>query len=77
MTVLELMTLILCCYFSFLYIKTGFWVANNIFGICFTIYAIEHWLVGSFRNIVIVFIGLMLYDVYFVFHSDVMVTVAE
>jgi hypothetical protein len=41
------------------------------------VYAIENWLVGSFRNILLIFAGLMLYDFYFVFHTDVMMTVAE
>lgn len=44
---------------------------------CLAIYAIENWLVGNFRNIFIVFLGLIAYDVYFVFHSEVMMTVAK
>jgi len=44
---------------------------------CFTVYAIENWLVGNFRNIFLVFLGLMAYDVYFVFHTEVMMTVAK
>lgn len=77
LTLLELMTLILCCYFAFLYMQTKLWIANNIFAICFSIYAIENWLVGSFRHLFIIFLGLICYDCYFVFYSDVMVTVAE
>ncbi len=76
LTLLELMTLCMCCYFSFLYIQTKLWIANNVFAICFTIYAIENWLVGSFRNILVIFVGLVLYDISFVFGTDVMVTVA-
>jgi len=44
---------------------------------CFAVHAIENWLVGNFRNIFIVFIGLIAYDTYFVFHSEVMMTVAK
>lgn len=44
---------------------------------CLAIYAIENWLVGNFKNIVLVFLGLIAYDVYFVFHSEVMMTVAK
>ncbi len=44
---------------------------------CFIVYAVENWLVGSFRNIFLVFAGLIAYDVFFVFHSDVMMTVAK
>ncbi len=45
--------------------------------VAFTIYAIENWLVGSTRDIFVVFAGLIAYDVYFVFASDVMLTVAQ
>lgn len=41
-----------------------------------TIHCIENWLVGNFKLILLVFAGLLAYDVYFVFHSDVMMTVA-
>jgi minor histocompatibility antigen H13 len=77
LTLLELMTLLLCCYFAFLYVQTKFWIANNVFAICFTVYAIENWLVGSFRNILVIFIGLIIYDFSFVFGTDIMVTVAQ
>lgn len=76
LTLLELMTLLLCCYFSFLYVNTKFWIANNVFALCFTIYAIENWLVGSFRNLLVIFVGLIIYDFSFVFGTDIMVTVA-
>jgi minor histocompatibility antigen H13 len=41
------------------------------------VYAIENWLVGSIRNVMLIFAGLIAYDVYFVFASDVMMTVAS
>lgn len=63
-------------YIAFIYVKTNFWVANNIFAICFAVYAIETWLVGNFKHIFLIFGGLILYDLIFVFGSDVMMTVA-
>jgi len=49
---------------------------NNLIAMCFAIYSIENWLVGSFTNIMLIFTGLIAYDVGFVFYSDVMMTVA-
>ena len=77
MTLLELLSLILAAYFTFVYIQTKFWAINNIIAICFAIHAIEHWLVGNFRYIFLIFAGLMLYDISFVFGTDVMMTVAK
>jgi minor histocompatibility antigen H13 len=50
---------------------------NNLISMCFAVYAIESWLVGKIKHIGIIFAGLMVYDVYFVFASDVMLTVAK
>jgi minor histocompatibility antigen H13 len=50
---------------------------NNLIAICFAIYAIESWLVGNIKHVFLIFMGLILYDVYFVFASDVMMTVAK
>ena len=77
MTFLELICLLISAYFAYLYVATKFWFVNNIFAICFTIYCIENWLVGSFKHILMIFIGLILYDFSFVFHTDVMMTVAK
>ena len=44
---------------------------------CIGVYAIESWLVGSFFHIIIIYVGLICYDVFFVFHTEVMVTVAK
>ena len=76
-TVLEFASLLLSCYLVYSYIMTKFWVANNIIAIAFTIHCIENWLVGNIKFITLIFAGLILYDVYFVFGSDVMMTVAK
>jgi minor histocompatibility antigen H13 len=76
-TLLEFFSLLLSGYFSFLYVNTNFWVANNVYAICFAIYAIENWLVGSFRTVFVLFAGLIVYDMSFTFGSDIMVSVAE
>jgi hypothetical protein len=76
-TLLEFFSLLLSGYFSFLYINTNFWIANNVYAICFAIYAIENWLVGSFRTIFVLFFGLIVYDMSFTYGTDIMVSVAE
>ena len=77
MTWLEAICLSLASYFTILYLQTDFHVANNVIAMCIGVYAIESWLVGSFFHIIIIYVGLICYDVFFVFHTEVMVTVAK
>lgn len=76
-TVLEFASLLLAGYLAYSYFMTRYWVANNIIAIAFTIHCIENWLVGNIKFIALIFAGLICYDVYFVFASDVMMTVAK
>ena len=69
--------MILSAYLIVFYVQSNFWLMNNLIAYGFAIYAIESWLIGSFRNILVVFVGLFCYDVYFVFGTDMMLTVAE
>ena len=77
MTLLEVITMVISVYFVYLYVTTKFWVSNNVIAMCFAVYAIENWLVGHIKYIFVIFTGLICYDMYFVFHSDVMMTVAK
>jgi minor histocompatibility antigen H13 len=77
MTFLELAVALMSVYFVYTYVQTKFWVANNMIAICFTVNCIENWLVGNIKHIALIFGGLIAYDVYFVFASDVMMTVAQ
>jgi len=52
-------------------------LANNAFAIAFSIQAIENYLFDRFTHVAFLFAGLLLYDVTFVFGSDVMTTVAQ
>lgn len=76
LTFLEVLVFLFSIYFVYSYLQTKFWVANNIISIAFTIHAIENWLVGNFKYIGVIFAGLIAYDTYFVFASEVMMTVA-
>jgi len=53
------------------------WIANNIIGLSFCIQAISSLSIGSYRIGCILLGGLFLYDIFWVFGTDVMVTVAK
>merc|ERR1712232_445043 len=59
------------------YLMTRHWALNNIIGICFCIKAIESFSLGTYRTGVILLIGLFFYDIFWIFGTDVMVTVAQ
>lgn len=53
------------------------WIANNLFGIAFAINGIEMLLLNKMVIGCILLGGLFVYDVFWVFYTDVMVTVAK
>ena len=50
---------------------------NNIIGICLSIQAIEKISIGSYKIAVVLLLGMFVYDIYWVYGTDVMVTVAK
>lgn len=59
------------------YLITKHWCGNNLLGIAFSIQGIEHLSLGSYKVGAILLSGLFFYDVFWVFGTDVMVTVAK
>lgn len=59
------------------YLLKKHWVANNIFGIAFAVNGVELLHLNSVTTGCILLGGLFLYDVFWVFGTDVMVTVAK
>lgn len=59
-----------------LFLKTKDFTIHNLFGICFSIQAVRLVSLGQFMNAFILLWGLFVYDVFWVFGTDVMVTVA-
>lgn len=59
------------------YVYTKHWTTNNILGIIFTLFAIENMFLGSFQVGVLMLFGLFFYDIFWVFGTDVMETVAK
>lgn len=59
------------------YCLTSHWLLNNIFGITFTIGGIRLLKISNIKTGLIMLWGLFLYDIFWVFKTDVMITVAK
>lgn len=53
------------------------WYLNNIMGISFCLQGIERFSLGTYKIGAILLVGLFFYDIFWVFGTDVMVTVAK
>ncbi|CAB9525981.1 Minor histocompatibility antigen H13 [Seminavis robusta] len=62
------------CYFYFM---SKHWTLNNILGICFCLQGIQRFSLGTYKIGAILLVGLFFYDIFWVFGTDVMVTVAK
>ena len=62
---------------ALLYVDSKHWLLNNIFGLFLTINAIKYGGIKSFKLVVPILWTLFIYDMYWVYSSDVMVTVAK
>ena len=58
------------------YVYSKNWIVNNVLAIAIGVVAIENVQLGSFVTSAILLCGLFLYDIFWVFGTDVMVTVA-
>ncbi|KAJ1973658.1 hypothetical protein H4R34_004999 [Dimargaris verticillata] len=58
------------------YVWTKNWIASNLFGIAFSLSAIQLIRLDSFKTGIIMLMGLFLYDIFWVFGTEVMVSVA-
>jgi len=59
------------------YLTTKHWIVSNILGLCFSISGITYLSLGSYKVGAILLCGLFVYDIFWVFGTDVMVTVAK
>jgi minor histocompatibility antigen H13 len=62
---------------ALLYVVSKHWLLNNLFALFFTITAIKYAGVKTFKVAVPILWSLFAYDMYWVYRSDVMVTVAK
>jgi len=73
----EIISFILSTIFAVFYFKTKHFILNNVLGISFCVQAIAKISLGSYKVGAILLIGLFFYDIFWVFGTDVMVTVAK
>jgi len=59
------------------YLYNQHWLANNIIGLCFAIQGVEMLSLPNYKTGAMLLGGLFFYDVFWVFGTDVMVTVAK
>jgi len=59
------------------YVVKKHWIANNIFGLAFAVNGIEFLQLNQIQNGCILLGGLFFYDIFWVFGTDVMVSVAK
>lgn len=59
------------------YLMKKQWIMNNAIGICFCLQGIEKFSLGTYKIGAILLVGLFFYDIFWVFGTDVMVTVAK
>lgn len=60
-----------------LYFYTNHWTLNNIIGICFSIVGIMYMKISNYKIICVLLWLLFCYDIFMVFKSDMMLTVAK
>jgi minor histocompatibility antigen H13 len=63
--------------FLYLFKNLKHWIANNIFGLAFAVNGIEFLQLNKIVNGCILLCGLFFYDIFWVFGTNVMVTVAK
>lgn len=77
LTLSDLLCLFPASVLAYYYFHTKHYMLNNIFGISFCIQGIEKISLGSYKVGAILLVGLFFYDIFWVFGTDVMVTVAK
>jgi len=76
-TVLDIVSLAIAAAMVGFYILTKSWIYNNILATLLSVNAIQMIFLGNFKNGFGMLIGLFFYDIFFVFGTDVMLTVAK
>lgn len=73
----DVVSLACCSLVGAWYLLQKHWVANNLFGLAFAINAVELLHLNNVVTGCILLSGLFVYDIFWVFGTDVMVTVAK
>ena len=73
----DIVAFLIAAAFGVWYLLKKHWIANNLFGVAFAINGVELLHLNSVTTGCILLGGLFFYDVFWVFGTDVMVTVAK
>jgi len=73
----DVLSIVFSCVVVALYFQKKYWALNNVLGICFCMQGIERLSLGTYKIGAILLVGLFFYDIFWVFGTDVMVTVAK
>jgi len=76
-TLHDVMCFMSCGIIGTLYLYSKHWIANNLFGLAFAINGIELLHLNNIKIGCILLCGLFVYDIFWVFGTNVMVTVAK
>eukprot|EP00884_Botryococcus_braunii_P014370 jgi/Botrbrau1/22934/Bobra.0030s0011.1 len=63
--------------FCWAYVASKHWFLNNTLGLAFSLQGLEHFSIGAVQTGIILLCGLFFYDIFWVFCTPVMVTVAK
>lgn len=72
----DLFCVAVCSIIGICHVLNRNWLSNNAFGLAFTLYGIEALHLSSFKGGAVLLAGLFVYDIFWVFATDVMSTVA-
>lgn len=73
----DIIFLVISAPVSYFYYNTKHWIVNNLYGFFFCIQALVSVRPGTFQITVLILWALFFYDIFWVFGTDVMVTVAK
>jgi minor histocompatibility antigen H13 len=76
-TMVDVLAWILSALVVSTYVNTKHWLLNNLLGLSFSVQGVALFNLGSYKIGCILLGGLFLYDIFWVFGTDVMVTVAK
>ena len=76
-TMLDILSLVISYIMVGIYILTKSWIYNNILATLLSMNAIQMLFLGNFKNGFGMLVALFFYDIFFVFGTDVMLTVAK
>lgn len=72
----DIVSVLLCALVGIFHVYKRHWLTNNAFGLAFTLYGIEALHLSSFKGGAVLLAGLFVYDIFWVFATEVMSTVA-